>query len=60
MAKVQKQSDHFNECTRMVGCRSFTSLQHLRSYQGGYQLVTVHTHGDIVVLPHWEVRLLVP
>ena len=32
----------------------FTSLQHLRSYQDGYRLVTVSTHGDFIVLPHWK------
>ena len=35
----------------------FASLQHLRSYHGGYQLVAVHTHGDLIVLLHWEIRL---
>ena len=30
------------------------------SYQDGYRLVTVHTHGDCVVLPHWETRPLAP
>ena len=29
----------------LVGCWSFTSLQHLRSYQDRYWLVTMHTHG---------------
>ena len=28
----------------------------LRSYQDGYRLVTVHTHDDFIVLPHWETR----
>ena len=37
---------------------SFTSLQHLRSYQDWYELVTVRTPGDFTVLPHWEIRLL--
>ena len=31
-------------------CCSFTSYQHLRSYQDGYRLVTVHTHGDFMML----------
>ena len=35
------------------GCWSFMSLQNLRLYQDGYRLVTVHTHGDFIVLPHW-------
>ena len=34
----------------------FTSSQHLKSYGDGYRLVTVHTHGDFIVLPHWETR----
>ena len=50
-------------CTYMSGCVcirgggwlvdywSFTSLQHLRSYQDGHWLVTVYTHGDFIVLP---------
>ena len=29
-------------------------LHHWRSYQDWYRLVTVHTHGDFIVLPHWE------
>ena len=32
------------------------SWQHLRSYQNGYPLVTVHPHVDLTVLPHWETR----
>ena len=36
-----------------------TSYQRLRSYQEGYQLVTLHTHGNFIVLPHWETRLAV-
>ena len=32
------------DCAVMVGCWSFTSLKHLRSYQDGYRLVTVRTH----------------
>ena len=39
---------------------SFISWQHLRSYQNGYWLVTVHTHGDFIVLPHWETRPSAP
>ena len=31
----------------------FTSWQHLQSYQVGHRLVTVRTHGDFIVLPHW-------
>ena len=35
----------------LVGGLSFRSLQHLRSYQDGYQFVIVHTHGKFKVLP---------
>ena len=35
-------------------------LQHLRSYQDGYQLVTVRTHGDFEVLPHRKIIPLAP
>ena len=38
----------------------FTSKQHLTSYQDMYRLVTVHTHDDFIVLPHWETRPSVP
>ena len=34
-------------------CSCFIHL----SYQDGYQLVTVSTNGDFIVLPHWETRL---
>ena len=34
---------------------SFISRQHLKLYQGTYRLVTVHTHGDYIVLPNWEI-----
>ena len=44
----------------MVGCWEFYVLQHLSSYQDGYQLETVHTHGDFIVLPHWKTRPPVP
>ena len=40
--------------------KKFMSWQHLRSYQDRYRLVTVHTDGDFIVLPHWESRLLAP
>ena len=39
-----------------VGCWILISLQHLRSYKDQNQLVTVHTDGDFMVLPHWEIR----
>ena len=38
----------------------FMSWQHLRSYLDSYRLVTVHTHGEFIWLPHWETRLLAP
>ena len=34
----------------LVGCWSFTSWPHLRSYQDSYWLVTVRTHGDFIAL----------
>ena len=42
----------------LVGCWSFTSLQRLRLYLDGHWLVMVCTHGVLIVLPHWEIRLL--
>ena len=36
------------------------SLQHPRSYREGYWFVTVHIHGNCIVLPQWEIRLLTP
>ena len=30
------------------------------SYQEMYRLITVHTHGDFTVLPHWETKLPAP
>ena len=42
--------------TMLIGFWSIESLQHLTSYQDGYCLVTVHTHGDFIVPPHWEIR----
>ena len=35
---------------------SFTSWQHLRSFNDGYRLVTVCTQCDFIVLPHCEPR----
>ena len=40
--------------TTLVSCWGFTCWQHLRSHQDGYRLVIVCTHGDFIVLPHWE------
>ena len=37
-------------------CYCITPQEHLRSYQDWYRLVTVHTHGDFIVLPHCETR----
>ena len=44
----------------LVCCWSFTSLQHLRSSQDRYWLVTVHTHCNVIVLPHWEIKPRIP
>ena len=38
----------------------FTSQHHLRSNQDGHQLATVHTHGNFIVLSHFEIRLSAP
>ena len=35
----------------------FVEVLHLRSDQDKYRLVTMHTHGDFVMLPNWETRL---
>ena len=32
----------------------FISWEDLWSYKVGYRLVTVHTHGDFIVLLNWE------
>ena len=40
--------------------RCWRSWQHLGSYHDGYQLVTVCTDGDFVVLSHWEIKPLTP
>ena len=29
-------------------------------YQDGYRSVTAQTHGDFIVLPHWETKPLAP
>ena len=29
-------------------------------YQDGYRLVTVHNHGDLIVLSHWKTTLSAP
>ena len=42
---------------RLVACWNFTYWQHQEgSYQDRYQLVTVRTHDDYIVLPHWEMK----
>ena len=41
----------------MFVCCYFTSWQHLRYYQDGYQLVTVSTQGHFIVLLHWEITI---
>ena len=38
----------------------FRSLQQLRSYRDGYQIVPVRTHGDWIELPYWEIKLPAP
>ena len=53
-------TEAFVQAPTLVGFWCFTSFQHLWSYQDRYRLVTVHTHGNIIVLPTWETRLLAP
>ena len=57
---------------RVTGCRSVVMEAPLASSglakcesvvvggRGLYRVVTVHTHSDFIVLPHWETRLQVP
>ena len=40
----------------LVGCWSFTSWKHLRSYQDDYWLVIIHTHGVFVMLARQKTR----
>ena len=49
-------SNTINKATRLFVV-IFTSWQHLRSYQDGYWVVTVHTHGNFILLPHWDSKL---
>ena len=39
------------DVSKLAGCCSFRSLQHLSSHQNVDRLVTVYTHGDFIVLP---------
>ena len=41
--------------SQMIGCWSFTSWQHLRSYKNRYRPVTVCTHGDFIVQSYWKI-----
>ena len=44
-----------NHCA-WIFCWFVTPWQHPWSYQCTYWLVSVHTHGDFIVLPHWATR----
>ena len=46
--------------TKVFSNCSFMSWQHVMSYQDGDRLVTVHTHGDFIVLPHSNTMPLAP
>ena len=47
----------FDHCMCIeVASVSFATWRHLTSYQDGYQLGTVHTHGNFIVLLHWETK----
>ena len=37
----------------LLVCLGFTSWQHLRSYHASYRFVTMCTHGNFIVLPHF-------
>ena len=39
---------------------SFMTWQNQRSYQDVYRLLPVGTHGDFIVLPHWNIRPQAP
>ena len=41
-------------------CLFYILVKHLWSYHYEYRLVTVRTHDDLIVLPHWEFRLQPP
>ena len=40
-----------------IGFVLFVVLHPSNIYQDGYWLVTVRTHGDFIVLPHWETAI---
>ena len=40
----------------LVSCWSLQSLQHVRWYQDEFRLVTVRTHGNLIMLSHWKFR----
>ena len=44
----------------LFGWWRFTSLQHLMPYQDRYWLLTEHTHDNVIVLPHWEIKPAAP
>ena len=41
---------------KLVGCWSFTSLQHLRSCVDRCRFAIVYTLGEFIVLPQWKIR----
>ena len=41
---------------QVVGCLFYVLATYVWSYQDGYRLATVHTHGDFTVPPNWEIR----
>ena len=43
-------------CCRLIDYWGFTFWQHLKSYQDGYRFAAVNTHGNFIMLPHWETR----
>ena len=60
---------YYSECSNRIDrvhelnlqcLNELSSWQHLRSYQDGCWLMTVHTPGDFIVLPHWKSRSAAP
>ena len=48
---------------KVITCWFFGAVLHptnIKQYQDAYRLVTVRTHGDVTVLPHYETRLPAP
>ena len=51
---------HGGDKARGAQRRLAVGVLRLSSYQGGYLLVTVSTHGDFIMLSHWKTRVPEP